>query len=479
MAQTTLLQFEYPNNVMYLHHLEELITAQITVKLPNGSFSLGQVPLTCSIADLKLKIQTAKGVLAEEQRIFFFDKILKDHKTLADYKSILFGPCTPSDLNATVQMVRVSKGGMKIFVETVFDEIVCLEVSPSESVQQLREKMQDKFPGYLAIPLNQQFLIFGYSQLADHKLLGDYNIQNESMVRSFLRGNTQVFVKTLTGKTITLSVECSFTVYQFKQQIREKEGIPIYSQRLFFVGKKLENARKLSDYQVVKESTVHLILRLTGGGYSSSILDRFSVEVKNKIINLYGDRKEYNVIPDLFSAETSKFYPRLKEFCLVVDINNSPELKKAVADYTGDKIFTELNFRLNLLNEIMDKQYFERLMTACLGSFQSNLPAVVFRFTNLFDEEHLFFKNNVGKYIVFKSFVSTARIENEHFGSHQITIKLLSGKRNGAIDVSPWSKYPEEQEILLAAYSKYFIESVVGNVITLVYCDYYGFGNLV
>lgn len=76
----------------------------------------------------------------------------------------------------------------------------------------------------------------------------------------------QIFVKTLTNKNFVITVNANDDVRTIKERILEKEGIPPDQQRLIFAGKQIEDGNKISDYSIGKDATVHLVLRLRGGG---------------------------------------------------------------------------------------------------------------------------------------------------------------------------------------------------------------------
>jgi ubiquitin C len=112
-------------------------------------------------------------------------------------------------------------------------------------------------------------LIFDGKELDDTHTLRDYSIQNGDILDLVFRypGGMQIFVISLAGKTLALDVSYTDTIGDLKLQIQDRESIPPYLQRLIFAGRQLRDDRTLNDYNIHKDSALHLKLRLNGGFY--------------------------------------------------------------------------------------------------------------------------------------------------------------------------------------------------------------------
>jgi hypothetical protein len=224
---------------------EEVLGMKIFVSFPGKCIAL-DVQAGDNIDKVKAMLQDKEGLPSDRQRIIFGRKELVGDRALSYYNI----------QNKSKLHVEIF---MELFVKTLTGKTFAVDVTTVETIYHVKAKIEKRE----GIPLGQQRLLFGDTELCDGRFVQEYNIPAKATLhlRLHLRNGIHVFVQTVAGTYITLEVEANESIRNVRAMVEDTEGILTQHQRLFFANRQLKDGRTLSDYNILKSPTMYLKLR--------------------------------------------------------------------------------------------------------------------------------------------------------------------------------------------------------------------------
>ena len=240
---------------LHHYHIQEGDTLYLGMKVAVIADVVGgrsSVPVNVNTADsveaVKSLLQKKIGVHPNEQRLVIGGKLVQDAGKVRDYEL---------KSNDTFFVIR-RKRQFNVEIESESGPVRKLQVRADTTVRQVKQMIAD----VTSTPIHLQSLFFRQQKLRDNKTIKFYSISPGSKLQLGVHG--QMFIRALSGRTLTLDVGEGDSVQAVKSLIREREGIPICEQKLFFEGKQLQHGR-LEECGVRNGSTLELSLSLPGG----------------------------------------------------------------------------------------------------------------------------------------------------------------------------------------------------------------------
>lgn len=229
--------------------LQNLVAMRIYVKMPSAQKIIAVDLRTYdTIQNIKSIIQAKEGIQPDRYTLIHNGKVLEDDRILAALN-------IPNE--STIHLIFNPKDVIPIFVRTVTGEILKLEVKVLHTVHDVKAIIESM----TGVLVNDLDLIYAGKRVEDSKTLASYDIKEEATLDMF-PAMMQIFVKTWTGKTITLDVQKGNTIADVKDKIIHKLKIladHLSHVSIIFAGKRLDEGQDLASYGVLMHSTLHMV----------------------------------------------------------------------------------------------------------------------------------------------------------------------------------------------------------------------------
>lgn len=281
--------------------LQNFDVVKLHIKIPSERRTIVvEAKADDTVESIKSLIEVTEGIESSRFSLIYEGKLLEEDWTLSslDVKN-----------ESTICIVFSQQDVLSIYVKALSGKVVKLKVKVTFSVADVKAIAETM------LGTSAGSLFYLGQQLEDSKILACYDIKEESMLQ-ILHPLFQVFVKTWSGRTLTLDVQQNMTVQDVKDKIFKKLKIPVHLQSIIFSGKRLEGGRDLASYHIQKHSTLSMVLapsstlmRIEVGQISSSISHFSTVRSVKEMIRskkgitvkeiLYGEK----ALDDEFSLE--------------------------------------------------------------------------------------------------------------------------------------------------------------------------------